>query len=83
MSSKLPRRDFLLAWLGGLLASWLGRSKAQAAPNAVTGAAPLCPPTEPDASEFRYTTPGVYESGMRSTIGGTRGLSGYTFTYNG
>jgi hypothetical protein len=32
MDSKLPRRTFLMAWLGGLLAGWLGRSQAQAAP---------------------------------------------------
>ena len=32
MSNKLPRRDLLLAWLGGLLAGCLGRSQAHAAP---------------------------------------------------
>jgi hypothetical protein len=32
MNSKLPRRTFLIGWLSGLLAGWLGRSQAQATP---------------------------------------------------
>ena len=41
MNDKLPRRTFLLGWLGGLLAGRLSRSQAQAAP------APTPQPTAP------------------------------------
>ena len=33
MNDKLPRRTFLLSWLGGLLAGWVGRGQAEAAPS--------------------------------------------------
>lgn len=33
MNRKLPRRTFLLSWLGGLLAGRLDRSQAQAEPS--------------------------------------------------
>ncbi len=32
MQNNIPRRSFLLAWLGGLLSGWLGRPQAHAAP---------------------------------------------------
>ncbi len=33
MQHKIPRRSFLLAWLGGLLAGWLGRSQTRRRPH--------------------------------------------------
>jgi len=45
MSNKVPRRDFLLAWLGGLLAGCLGRSQAHAAPKASLPPPPPLPST--------------------------------------
>jgi hypothetical protein len=42
MNSNLPRRTFLMAWLGSLLAGWLGRSQAKAAPT--TSPSPTVPP---------------------------------------
>lgn len=43
-----PRRSFLLAWLGSLLAGWLGRSQTHAAPT---------PPLPPPAGSLSISDP--------------------------
>jgi hypothetical protein len=58
MDSKLPRRTFLMGWLGGLLAGWLGRAQAQAAPT------PTPRPTVPPPSRAQR----LWDSGIGETF---------------
>jgi len=50
MSNRMPRRSFLLTWLGGLLAGLLGKPRAKAAPISTPLPAEMLPPGVRSAS---------------------------------